>query len=260
MTRWQVEGSAAEAYERHLVPAFFGPFAERLVELARPRAVDRALDVACGTGIVARTLAPRVRGTAGVDLNPGMLDVARASEPAIEWLQADAAALPLPDASFDLVLCQQGLQFLPDRAAGVREMRRVLVPGGRIAISAWGAAEHNPGWLRLAEALDRHAGHDIGALMRAPFSLGADELRDLIVAAGFEDVAVRIRIVPVRFPSATTLLLWQQAASPLAAPLSALADETHEALVREFEAAMRPHADDDGVCFPMETQIVTATA
>ena len=95
--------------------------------------------------------------------------------------------------------------------------------------------------------------------MRRPFVLGADDLRGLVRAAGFRDVTVRIRIEPVRFPSAGDLLLWQQEASPLAGPLSALADETHEALVRDFTAALRSYADDDGVSFPMETHVVTAS-
>ncbi|MGH2713213.1 MAG: methyltransferase type 11, partial [Thermoleophilaceae bacterium] len=118
-------------------------------------------------------------------------------------------------------------------------------------------AEHNPGWLRLAVALDRHA-PEAGAIMRAPFSLGAAELRVLVRDAGFRDVAVRIRICSVRFPSAGDLLRQQEAASPLAGPLSALTDESRKALVRDLTDALRPHADDDGVSFPMETHVVTA--
>ena len=259
MTRWQLEGSAADAYERYLVPAFFARFADRLIELATPLSCDRVLDVACGTGIVARRLATRVSRAVGLDLNAGMVEVARAADPSIEWLAADAGRLPLPDESFDLVLCQQGLQFFPDRAAALREMRRVLTPGGRLAISAWRAAEHNPGWLRLAEALDRHAGPQVGAIMRAPFALAADELRALVRAAGFRDVAVRIRIEAVRFPSARDLLFRQEAASPLAAPLAALDGGARRALVDDYTAAMRPYADDDGISFPMQTHVLTAT-
>jgi SAM-dependent methyltransferase len=258
--RWQVAAAAAEAYERYMVPAFFGPFAERLIELAAPRPADRVLDVACGTGIVARRIAPRVSSVTGLDLNAGMLDVARAAEPTIEWLEADACALPLPDAAFDLVLSQQGVQFLPDPATGLREMRRVLAPGGRLAVSVWRDAVHSPGWLRLAEALDRHAG-EAGTIMRAPFSLSdAAELRGLVHSAGFRDVSVRIRMLPVRFPSASDLLSRLEVASPLAGPLSALSRETREVLARDFAIALRPHTDDDGVCFPMETHIVTASA
>ena len=136
-------------------------------------------------------------------------------------------------------------------------MHRVLVAGGRLAVSAWRAAERNPGWLRLAETLDRHA-PEAGEMMRAPFSLGPAELRLLLRDAGFRDVSVRIEILAVRFPSAADLLLWQEAASPLAGPLSALTADARQALVHDFTDALRPHADDDGVSFPMETHIATA--
>jgi SAM-dependent methyltransferase len=256
--RWQVDDDAAAAYERYLVPAVFGPFADRLIELAQPRPADRALDVACGTGIVARRLAPRVRHTVGLDLNAGMLAVARSNNPSIEWLAGDAAATALPDGSFDLVVCQQGLQYIPDRTAAVLEMRRLLAPGGRLALSAWRAARHNPAWLLLAEALDRHAGPKTGAIMRAPFELGAAELRTLVREAGFRDVAVRIRIAPVRFPSVEDLVLRQQAASPLAEPLSRLTDLARDALVQDLTRFLHEYTDHDGVSFPMQTHVVTA--
>ena len=259
MSGWQLGGDAAAAYERYLVPAFFAPFAERLVERAAPRAADRALDVACGTGIVARKLAARVQRVIGLDPTAGLLDVARSVAPAIDWIAAEAGAIPLPDASFDLVTCQQGVQFFPDRAAGLRELRRVLAPGGRLAISVWRAAEHNPGWLRLAEALDRHAGPEAGAIQRRPFSLGGADLRVLLRDAGFRGVTVRIDVGSVRFPSAGDMLHRQEVASPLAGPLSELSDDAREALVHDFTDALRPYADDDGVTFPMETHVVTAT-
>ena len=259
--RWQVAGTAAEAYERYLVPAFFGPFADRLIELAAPVATDRVLDVACGTGAVARRIAPLVSATTGVDLNEGMLAVAGAAEPAVDWLAADACALPIPDASFDLVLCQQGVQFLPDRASGLREMRRVLAPGGRLALGVWRAPEHHAAWLRLAEALERHAGPELGDLMRAPFSFSdPDELRALVGGAGLRDIRVRIVIEAVRFPSAMDMLVRQVAASPLAGPVAALDDDARAALALDFVASMRGHADDDGICFPQETHVVTASA
>jgi SAM-dependent methyltransferase len=135
-------GSAAETYERYMVPAIFGPWAEDLLALAMPTPGERVLDVACGTGVVARLVAQRVAPTGtvvGFDLNPGMLAVARTlplpQGAKIEWREGNVSAMPFPDASFDLTLCQQGLQFFPDRSAALREMRRVLAPRGRLALA-----------------------------------------------------------------------------------------------------------------------------
>jgi SAM-dependent methyltransferase len=254
MTRWQLEGNAAEVYERDLVPAVFAPFADRLLELAPPRRGDRVLDVACGTGIVTRKAVPHGAQAVGVDLNGPMIEVARAIEPSIEWIVADACELPLPDDSFDLVLCQAGLQFFSDKATAVAEMRRVLAPQGRLAVVVWRAAEHQPAWLKLAAALDRHAGPETGALMRAPFAFSDPaELRELVGGD------VRIVIETVRFPSAREMLASQAAASPLAGPIQALSDEAREALAADFESSMRPYTDDAGVAFPQEAHVVTTT-
>jgi SAM-dependent methyltransferase len=143
-SQWQVAGSAPEIYERELVPAVFGAWAPVLVDLAQPRSGHRVVDVACGTGIVARIAAMRVGPTGavvGIDLNPGMLSVARSAastEPRsggpLQWQEASADKLPLADGSFDIVYCQLGLQFFADRAAALREMRRVLDTEGRLAL------------------------------------------------------------------------------------------------------------------------------
>jgi SAM-dependent methyltransferase len=251
MTRWQLQADAAEAYERHLVPSLFAPFARRLIAHARPRPHDRVLDVACGTGIVARVAADRGATATGLDLNASMIDVARVTEPSIEWIVGDACELPLPDNTFDLVICQAGLQFIPDRARAVDEMRRVLKPQGRIVVLVWRAIEHQPGWRALAEALDRHAGPEAAALMRAPFALhDADELRRLVGGA------VHIVIETVSFPTAQEMLARQTAASPLAGPLATLSDHAREALAADFAAAMLPHTDDAGVSFPQEAYAV----
>jgi ubiquinone/menaquinone biosynthesis C-methylase UbiE len=136
--QWQVAGSAPEVYERELVPAVFGPQTQVVVYFADLRSGDRVLDVAGGTGVVARIAAEKVgerEAVVAADLNPGMLAVAR-SLPAprsatVEWRQADAAALPFPDHAFDVVFCQLGLQFFADRVATLREMCRMRCPGVR---------------------------------------------------------------------------------------------------------------------------------
>ena len=153
---WQLAGeTVAEAYERYIMAAFGNAWAQALVQVAAPEDGDRVLDVACGTGAVARYAAPHVGPTGrvtGLDLNAGMLATARTMPaPAgipIAWHEGNATALPFPNASFDIVCCQQGLQFFPDRPAALREMSRVLTPGGRLALAVWRGLEHQPSSLR----------------------------------------------------------------------------------------------------------------
>src|SRR3981081_198580 len=210
--QWQVAGSAPEVYERELVPAVFGVWAPILVELAQPRLGERVVDVACGTGIVARVAAARggrSGAVVGVDLNHGMLSVARSvvstdsqSGGLLQWQEASADKLPLPDSSFDVVYCQLGLQFFADRSAALHEMRRVLGAEGRLALMVWRGIHESPGFAMLAEALERHVGQAAAAIMRAPFGLSnADELEALVRAAGFQGVAIEQRSGTVGFPS-----------------------------------------------------------
>jgi ubiquinone/menaquinone biosynthesis C-methylase UbiE len=143
--QWRFVGSIPENYERYLVPSIFGPWAEDLVEMAALRRGERVLDIACGTGIVARTAARKLAGSGsvvGLDLSAPMLAAARAAAAAegmaVEWWEGSAVKLPLADAAFEVVFCQQGLQFFPDRVSALREMYRVLTPGGGWC-SAYGA-------------------------------------------------------------------------------------------------------------------------
>jgi SAM-dependent methyltransferase len=242
MSGWQLVDSSAQAYERWLVPPIFTQFADDLVEVVKPG--SRVLDVASGTGIVARRAAAHAGSVVGVDINEQMLEVARARDPSIEWIEGDAADLPLPDDSVDCVLCQQGLQFFLDPRAALHEMRRVLVPGGRLALSVWRPIEASPVYARLADLLDPEA----AAIMRSPFmGPGADALRAMVGG----DARVRISTKTVRFPSSDELL-WREIAS---SPMSVTVDG---ALQSAFADAIRPYVDDDGVAFPMETYVVRA--
>jgi ubiquinone/menaquinone biosynthesis C-methylase UbiE len=182
--------SFADMFERLLVPSIFRPWAEDLVERVQPEPRERVLDIGCGTGIVARLVRQRCGADArisGVDLNPEMIAVARRLEPSIDWHQANALELPFEDASFDVVLCQQALQFFPDRAAGVHEMRRVLTSGGRIGISTWRPLEENP----LYATLNQLAQARFGSNVDRRFSFGdAQALRSVIADAGFRDIRI----------------------------------------------------------------------
>ena len=177
----------------------------------------------------------------------------------IEWRRAEATALPLPDGAVDLVCCQQGLQFFADRALALAEARRVLAPGGRLALAVWRAINHNPGYAALARAIERHAGGETAAIMRTPFS-GPDRegLRRLLAAAGFVGARVLIGIVPVRFASPRDFLAAQAASSPLGPPLAALDEGARQALAAEVDRALEAWTDDDGLAFPAQTWLATA--
>jgi ubiquinone/menaquinone biosynthesis C-methylase UbiE len=266
--QWQVAGSAPEVYERELVPAVFGVWAPILVELAQPRPGERVVDVACGTGIVARIAATRVGPTGavvGVDLNPGMLSVARSvvtdsrSGGPLQWQEANADKLPFPDGSFDVVYCQLGLQFFADRAVALREMHRVLGAEGRLALMVWRGIHESPGFAVLAEALERHVGQAAATIMRAPFGLSnADELAALVRAAGFQGVAIQQRSGTVRFPSVERFVLSYVAGSPLAGPVSQANDAARDALITDVKNALGKCTSNTELAFPIAAHLLSA--
>jgi ubiquinone/menaquinone biosynthesis C-methylase UbiE len=195
----------ADLFERLLVPAIFEPYARDLVERARPFGPsDRVLDLGCGTGIVARVLRERLGGAAhltGLDINAPMLAKARSLAPDIDWHEGSAVALPFADRSFDVVLAQQVLQFVPDRAGAAAEVRRVLASGGRFVASAWRPRHLQPLFEATCQVAEKHLGP--GNDKRC--SLDGEELRALLEGAGFADVRVetasleeRHRVFPIQ--------------------------------------------------------------
>jgi len=253
----------AEDYERYLVPAYFSPFAEALVAFAAPWPGEQVLDVACGTGVVTRLLAERV-GPAGqvtgLDSNPSMLAVARdhLDAPNVAWREASALSMPFVDGTFDLVTCQQGLQFFTDRAAGMAEMRRVLRPGGRLVLNVWCSVEHNPVFKLLGEALGHLLGPEAATL--PPFSLGDREaLRRLGREAGFATVTVRIDGRLIQFPSPAELVRRLLLGGPtMLRALPADDADAHRRLVDEVTRTMAPYVDDTGLAVPLATHVLLA--
>ena len=195
-----------QMYERHLVGPLFRPWAQALLDEARLREGERVLDIACGTGIVARLAHERVgpRGrVAAVDVSAPMLEVGRSITPSVEWREGNASALPLRDGeAFDVVFCQQGLQFFADRPAAVHEMRRALAPRGRLAVSTWGPIAEAPVF-REAHAI---AEKIVGPVVDQRHALGdASELERLLTEAGFDEVRVRIVAMALRFTDSQSL-------------------------------------------------------
>jgi ubiquinone/menaquinone biosynthesis C-methylase UbiE len=267
--QWQVTGNAAETYERALVPAVFAPWAPLVIALADPRPGEHVLDIACGTGLVARLAAQRVGRTGnvtGLDLNPGMLAFAASvtsSDPPtsapITWREASATSMPLPDAAFDVAYCQLGLQFFPDRPAAIREMYRVLVPGGRLGLMVWQGIQHSPGFGALATALERHVSHEAAGIMRAPFALAeAEELRALVVSEGFRDVTIEPVAGTVRFPSIARFVQDYVRGSPLAGHVAKVSDETRATLISEVGDALISFVAGDTLTFPIKAHLASA--
>ncbi len=256
-------GSAPENYERFFVPVIAAPLATNLIDIATLRVGERVLDVACGTGVVARLAAERVGATgtvAGIDLNPGMLEVARSVTPpsmVVEWHQSSAEAMPLPDEAFDVVLCQLGLQFMPDKPAALREMKRVLAPGGRLIINVAGPKPRV--MAILAEALAHHINPEISAFVDMVFSLhDPGELQHLISGAGFREVAIQSDTWTLRLP-APEEFLWQYVEStPLADAVAQVDDPTRAALERDVVAKWQAFAEDGTLT--LQVGVVVATA
>ena len=200
MTLPFAQQSFPEVYEQFLLGPLFRPWAEALLEQLNPAKGSRFLDVACGTGIVARLAKPRV-GPAGkvvgVDLNGGMLAVARRVAPKVDWREGNATALPIGEGEqFDTVACQQGFQFIADRSAAAQQMRRALVPDGRVGISTWRPDHESPVLLQLRQVAERRA----GPIEDRRHSLGEPgPLEAVLREAGFRDIQTRTESRTIRF-------------------------------------------------------------
>jgi ubiquinone/menaquinone biosynthesis C-methylase UbiE len=263
---WQLSAVAAANYERYQVPSVFEPLARVLLRRAALRPGQRVLDVACGTGILTRLAAPILGdggSIVGVDLSGEMLDVARARAPAadarIDWHQVDAASLPFPDAEFDVVLCQQGLQFMPDKPTALAEMYRVLKPGGLLGVCVWCSIENSPLHAAIAEWAASRIGREVAARFSAPFSFGEPaSLRSAISAAGFKSVEVQIDTVTRRLLGAETSVPGLLASTPIAGDIAALDEARLADLVGEVSAKLERFMDGRELVVPQPTQVGVA--
>jgi len=251
----QSGASVAEVYEQYMVPAAFALWAADLLTLLALPPGSRVLDVACGTGIVARMAAHQTGATGvvvGLDLHGGMLAVARTQAPTGMWVQGSAIALPCATAAFDVVVCQQGVQFFPDRLAALQEMARVLRPGGCVALVVWGALDDNPGHAALAQGLAQHLGTAVAAVLHTSFSLGdAEALPRLLAQAGFRDVVLSHLVKLLRFASPEVFVRAWVRGSVLGRAGIEVHDDVLTAIASEVTAALHPYVDAEGLGVPI---------
>jgi ubiquinone/menaquinone biosynthesis C-methylase UbiE len=193
-------GSIPELYEHYLVPLIFEPYAQDLGSRLKKLKPHDVLETAAGTGVVTRAVASALPSSARLvvtDLNQAMLDIARprlSQDTRIIWKQADALALPFADQSFDLVICQFGVMFFPDKYQGFKEAHRVLRPSGHFLFSVWDGISDNEFADVVTDALAQIFPNDPPRfLARTPHGYhDADEIRRDLVAAGFSHVQLEV--------------------------------------------------------------------
>lgn len=256
-------GNPAENYQRHFVPDIGEPFARRIVAAATLRRGERVLDVACGTGVAAR-LAAEATGSpgsiAGIDVNPAMVDVARATGAqgsGIEWHEGAAENLPFDDESFDVVVSSLGFQFFSDKPTALREMRRVLTPGGRISVGTTGPT---PPLLQAIDAvLGTHLGPEASRFIQTVFSVhDPGDVRSMLGEARFTDIEIDYGPILLRVAPPADFV-WQYVNStPLAALAAHLDEDERVALEQAVVQRCEPFTDRGSLV--MEPQILVATA
>lgn len=253
---------AATIYEEYFVPALFQQWAPMMATAAGVAPGHHVLDVACGTGILARTVAPRVKpggSVVGLDSNPGMLAVAGGVAPEIEWQLGAAESLPYPDRSFDRVFCQFGLMFFDDPVRALREMWRVLTPGGRLVASVWDRLDRIPAYSILVALLQHRLGDRVADALRGPFSLGdTAALERLFADAGIAPVKIETKSGFARYPSIRSWVLTDvKGWFPIVQVT--VTESEYAVLLDDAEKALSPFTRPNGSLeFPITVHIVTA--
>ena len=251
---WSSGIEAAEMYERVLVPALFDRWVDLVLEAGEVADGDRVLDVACGTGVVARravNLAGKTGRVVGIDIDEPMLDVAQRLGPGVDWRIGDAMDLPFADESFDVVICQAGLMFFPDQIQAVSEMARVLRSGGRAVFHVWAECEAQS---RFAHILENHAGKESANNYRTPWNLAdSQEVRDLVRAGGFQNPQLTTIQDDAEYSSVEMFL---EGATGILTPSGI----NTEALRHDTMTALTEYIRFDGaLVFPEPAHIITAT-
>lgn len=260
INKGQVNTSAADIYDEFFVPALFQEWTDRVVDAANIQAGQHVLDVACGTGVLSRTLAERVGengSVIGLDVNEGMLAVANRASPKIEWKQGNAEDLPFEDDSFDGVVSQFALMFFDNRQKAIQEMMRVLKPGGQMAVAVWDSLDNTPGYAAMVDLLLQLFGEDAANGIRAPYILGnKDELTSLFNNADVKKFEIKTLHGKARFPSIESWVFTDIKGWVLADMID---DEQYAVLLKEAKQILSSFVQDGGsVEFAAPAHIVSA--
>ncbi len=239
--------SVAQAYEELLVPRMFEPWSKLLLSEAQLSSGESVLDVACGPGTVAR-MASEMVGPKGdvtaTDISPPMLDIARSKPQApnsapIEYVESPAHPLKVNKNSFDLTVCQQGLQFFPEKVEALKEMARATRPGGRIAVAVWGSLSQNPIMGEVHAALQETIPSHIADIMKAPFSLhDSEKLTTLAQEAGLENIEVKTLSLSLVFEGGIDQTIRFLEATPLTPQIAELPEEQQADLTASIRSRM----------------------
>lgn len=262
-----IDTTAAEAYERHMVPGMFLRWTHVALEHAAPRRGESVLDLACGTGIGARLAAPAVGQTSrivGLDIEPGVIELARrlaqGDLASIEWHCGNALQMPFDADTFDLCLCLQGLQFFPDRLAGFSEVLRVLKPSGRLVATVWGPLESNKGHHVVVQALERQ-NVDASAAKRACSFADAEDIRQTAARAGFINIKLYTQDSVSQFESVQSFLDGMTRGSPSTRhAVARLSNEGRTRFDEEVRQMMESYLVDGVLAYPMRSHILSAYA
>jgi ubiquinone/menaquinone biosynthesis C-methylase UbiE len=260
LSEGQVTRSAADIYEEFFVPALFEEWAPRVAKAAQLSPGQKVLDVACGTGVLAREALRSVQpggAVTGLDRNEVMLTVARRVAPRIDWQSGRAEALPFPDGSFDAVVSQFGLMFFEDRAGALKEMWRVLKPGGRLSVAVWDALETSAGYADMVALLKRLFGERVANELRAPFVLGDTKaFAVLLDSAGIPKAKIQTQSGNARFPSIESWVRTDVKGWTLA---DLIDDKQYQTLQAEAARHLKKYVKSDGtVSFATPAHIATA--
>lgn len=252
----------AKAYEERLVPALFQDVAKHLAEAAKVHTGQDVLDVACGTGILARAITRQYENlgsVTGLDLNPGMLAVAQRKAPGIDWQKGDAEALPFKDRSFDVVVSQFGLMLFPSPTLALQEMYRVLRPKGRLVVAVFGSINRVPAYEAMSTVFGRMVDPAVGEALRGPFALGdTRRLSALFASAGISTPDIRTLETTARFPGVREMALADIKGWFPFADIH-LDEPTINAVVEEAEAALEPFCTDSGMVeFQVPVHVLSA--